>query len=349
VLWEKVKDLPFEVADVTMEIAAMPISPEFERRTTTVHLRRELGGRSEFGDGLGEDVTYDQREHEPHRFPWIDLRGEWTLDSLSAHLDGVELFPNGEPALGAYRDYRRWAFESAALDYALKANGVNIANALEREPQPVRFVSSMRVASLDPWLELYPNLRFKLDPTPEWTDEFVAELAARGVVEVADLKGQYSGTPVDNPADPALYRRVAEAFPEAWLEDPALTPETDPVLEPHRNRITWDAPIHSWADVEALRFEPKCLNCKPSRFGTVRRLFEFYERCEEKGITLYGGGQFELGIGRGQIQVLASLFHPDAPNDVAPGGYNASEPKPGLETSPLAPNLEQFGFRRGLG
>ncbi len=348
-LWEQVKDLAFEVADVTMDVSVMSVSPEFERRTTTVHLRREFGGRSEFGDGLGEDVTYDAREHEPHRFPWLDLRGAWTLESLSAHLDEVDLFPNGEPALPAYRDYRRWAFESAALDYALKANGLNIANALEREPQPVRFVSSNRVSAIDAWLEPYPELRFKLDPTPEWTDEFVAALAARGVLDVADLKGQYRGTPVDNPADPELYRRVAEAFADAWLEDPGLTPETAPVLEPHHDRITWDAPIHSWADVEALPFAPKCLNCKPSRFGTIRRLSEFYERCEEKEIELYGGGQFELGAGRGQIQVLAALFHPDGPNDVAPGGYNAPEPRPGLETSPLAPNLEQFGFRRGHG
>jgi hypothetical protein len=294
-------------------------------------------------------VTYDAAEHDPARFPWLDLRGEWTLASLSDHLDGLELFPNGEPQQPAYRDYRRWAFESAALDYALKFNGLDIAAALGREPQPVRFVSSNRARDLGSWLELYPSLRFKLDPTPEWTDDFVAGLAARGVVDVVDLKGQYHGTVVDNPPDPDLYRRVAEAFPAAWIEDPNLTPETDRVLEPHRERVTWDAPIHSWADVEALPFRPRCLNCKPSRFGTLRRLFEFYERCEDEGIALYGGGQFELGVGRGQIQVLASLFHADAPNDVAPGGYNAQEPRPGLETSPLAPNLGPLGFRRALG
>ena len=240
-------------------------------------------------------------------------------------------------------------FASAALDYALKQNGLNIASALEREPKPVRFVSSNRAASIDAWLELYADLRFKLDPTPDWTDEFVAQLAPRGIVDVVDLKGQYSGTPVDNPADAELYRRVAEAFPEAWIEDPNLTPETGEVLEPHHDRITWDAPIHSWADVEALPFPPKCLNCKPSRFGRLERLLEFYERCEEHGIQLYGGGQFELNVGRGQIQALASLFHADASNDVAPGGYNAQEPRPGLETSPLEPNLAPLGFRRALG
>src|SRR5207302_10862584 len=127
----------------------------------------------------------------------------------------IDLCPNGEPQQPAYRDYRRWAFESAALDYALKHNGLSIADAVEREPQPVRFVSSTRATSLDPWLEVYPELRFKLDPTPDWTDAFATELAARGIVDVVDLKGKYTGTPVDNPPDPELYRRVAEAFAEA--------------------------------------------------------------------------------------------------------------------------------------
>ncbi len=44
----------------------------------------------------------------------------------------------------------------------------------------------------------------------------------------------------------------------------------------------------------------------------------------------YGGGQYELGAGRGQIQLLAALFHPDGPNDIAPGGYDALDPEPGL-------------------
>jgi len=33
--------------------------------------------------------------------------------------------------------------------------------------------------------------------------------------------------------------------------------------------------------------------------------------------------------------VLASLFHPDAPNDVAPSAYNVSRPVAGLPQSPL--------------
>jgi hypothetical protein len=54
---------------------------------------------------------------------------------------------------------------------------------------------------------------------------------------------------------------------------------------------------------------------------------------------------FELGPGRGQIQYLASLFHPDGPNDVAPRAYNDPEPRPGLPSSPLEVAPEAVGFR----
>jgi hypothetical protein len=175
----------------------------------------------------------------------------------------------------------------------------------------------------------------------------VAEIAALEVVDVTDLKGAYHGTIVDQPPDPALYARVARGFPEAWIEDPALTDETEPVLAPYRDRITWDAPIHSVADVEGLPFPPRTLNVKPSRFGTLERLFGFYDHCAERGIGLYGGGQFELGPGRGQVQYLASLFCADAPNDVAPGGYNAVDLADGLPVSPLAPSPSRKGFRWG--
>jgi len=340
VLYDVLRELPVQVDSLETEMLARSISPEFTRKTTVIHLR----GDGE--EGLGEDVTYAPAEHDADRFPRPELAGEWTLASFAARLDQVDLFPAGEPGQAAFRDYRRWAFESAALDLALRQAGRSLAEVLGREPRPVTFVSSTRATSLDPWLELYPTLRFKLDPTPEWTDDFVEALAARGVVDVVDLKGQYHGTVVDNPPDAELYDRVARAFPDAWIEDPALTDETDRALRAHRDRITWDAPIHSWADVEALPFEPRCLNVKPSRFGSLERLFEFYNRCADAEIALYGGGQFELGPGRGQIQLLASLFSADGPNDVAPGGYNEPEPLPGLETSPLDPNPEPVGFRR---
>jgi hypothetical protein len=180
----------------------------------------------------------------------------------------------------------------------------------------------------------------------------VAELASLGVVDSVDFKGHYKGTPVDLETDPVLYQRVIAALPEAWIEDPDLTPETERVLDSHRDRITWDAPIHSIEDIAAVTFggealPPRMVNIKPSRFGSIEALFAAYDYCDENGIGAYGGGQFELGPGRGHIQYLASLFHPDTPNDVAPGGYNHAEPPPGLPDSPLDPVPSETGFRWG--
>ena len=106
------------------------------------------------------------------------------------------------------------------------------------------------------------------------------------------------------------------------------------MLEPHRDRVTWDAIIHAVEDIESLPWAPRTVNVKPSRFGSVERLFAAYDYCEEHGIGAYGGGQWELGPGRGQIQLLAALNHPDTPNDVAPRGFNL-DPQPGLPESPL--------------
>ena len=193
------------------------------------------------------------------------------------------------------------------------------------------------------WLALYPGLRFKLDANPAWTEELIAELAESGAIDSIDFKGQYRGTTVDTPPDPVLYRRVAEGLPDAWLEDPGLTDETVAVLEPHRDRVTWDAIIHSVEDIEALPWKPLTVNVKPSRFGSVERLFAAYDYCEANGIGAYGGGQWELGTGRGHIQLLAALNHPDTPNDVAPREFNL-DPQPGLPSSPLTVRPRDTGF-----
>ena len=193
----------------------------------------------------------------------------------------------------------------------------------------------------------YPDLRFKLDATPDWDDELIAGLVETGAVDSIDFKGAYKGTPVDVDTDPAFYRRIAETFPDAWLEDPDLEAEAArEALRPYEDRITWDAPIHSIDDILARRVLPKTVNLKPSRFGSLRALFDAYDFCDERGMGAYGGGQYELGVGRGQIQYLAALFHPDAPNDIAPAGYDALDPEPGLPASPLEPELDATGFRR---
>jgi L-alanine-DL-glutamate epimerase-like enolase superfamily enzyme len=346
--YERVADLPVRVDEYALEALAQEVSSDFTRRSTVIRLR---GGGDE---GVGEDVVYDAVDHEiaDEAGPVLPLAGDWTLRSFSAHLATLELFAK-PPQREVSQLYRTWAYESAALDLGLRQAAEPLHAVLGREPQPVAFVVSLRLGeppSLEPVtrrLARYPALRFKLDPTTSWDDELIAGLVATGAVDAVDFKGLYEGTVVDQPADPALYRRVVEAFPDAWIEDPKLTPEVDALLEAHRDRITWDANIHSIADIEALPFPPRMVNLKPSRLGGVRTLLDAYDFCAERGIGAYGGGQFELGPGRGQIQYLASLFHPDTPNDTSPSGFHAVDPPPGLPVSPLPPAPARSGFRWG--
>ena len=272
---ERIAGLPLQIESYRLEGLSRDVSSAFTRRTTVVRLQ------GPDVEGVGEDVTYAGQDHEALQAAaaTLPLAGSFTLASFSQRLDELDLFP-APPADPAFGDYRRWAFESAALDLALRQADLPLGQALDRLPRPVTFVVSMRLGqppSVEPvrrWLELYPALRFKLDPTSSWDEPLVEELVATGAVDSLDLKGAYSGTIVDQPPDPALYRLVVEAFPAAWIEDPALTPDTEPILAPHMARVTWDAVIHSVADIESLAVEPRMLNIKPSRFGTLRNLLD---------------------------------------------------------------------------
>ena len=333
--WEALRGLELTIAELRTERRAVEVSSDFTRVTTTVVL---TGNGHE---GRGEDVTYDAAAHDA--FPSPELFGSHTLETLSAALESIEMFPAGEPKFGGTAEYRRWAFESAALDLALRQAGTALGEALGREYRPVRFVVSTRGDAFA-WLAAQPTLEFKLDPTSEWSREFMEGLAATGRVRCLDFKAYYVGTPVDQPPDPELYRACVEIFPDAVIEGAAFVDGTREVLASAEERLSFDAPVHSLADVDSLPVSVRWLNIKPSRFGSVAALFECVNTCAERGIRMYGGGQFELGCGRGQIQALASLFYPDTPNDVAPGAYNESDPRPGLPASPLQPPARPTGF-----
>ena len=114
-LWSSLADLRVRIDDYAIERREQAVSSEFTRVTTTVVLH----GDGETGEG--EDVTYTAADHDD--FPDGEmLAGTWTLHDYSVRLDELELF-SAEPQMAASRDYRRWAFESAALDLALRQAG----------------------------------------------------------------------------------------------------------------------------------------------------------------------------------------------------------------------------------
>jgi L-alanine-DL-glutamate epimerase-like enolase superfamily enzyme len=344
--FDLLRDLPLRVDSASSERLELVVSTGGFVRVTTV-LRLHGAGET----GVGEDVTYTPEAHPAFReaIPALPLAGDWTLESFSEQIGQLDLFGDS-PEQEVFRAYRRWGVESAALDLALRQAGRSLTDVLGRPAAPVTFVCSLNLGhppsleGLRKRLAVQPAVRFKLDATSDWDDDVFAELVALGCVDSIDFKGAYRGTVVDQPPDAELYRRVAETFPDAWLEDPNLTPETERALEPYRDRVTWDAVIHSIDDIVRLPFPPRTVNVKPSRFGSLRALMDCYDHLERHGMGAYGGGQFELGPGRGQIQALAAIFHPDAPNDIAPGAYNLPDPPPDLPASPLEPRLLDPGF-----
>lgn len=327
-----------------LELLRQAVSSGFTRVTTVVTLR------GDGFEGVGEDITYDEEAHPAA----LSERSGYALAGTYALGDFCDLLQTLLPAQDS--PHPRWAFEAAALDLALRQADRSLGGVLDRPSRPVRFVMSTRLASsssdalLREWVTAAPGLEFKLDPQSAWTPDLFSSLRSLGRVRVLDLKGAYKGTLVDQPFDATLYRRVGELAlagdPPVYVEDPALDDGAVGALGEAAKLVSWDAPIHSVADIQGLPFVPAAINIKPSRFGSLERLLAAVEYCGERGIPMYGGGQFELGPGRDQIQALASVFYADAANDVAPGQYNVGAPRAGMPASPLEPpEVPAVGFR----
>jgi hypothetical protein len=295
-LWPRLAGLPLVIEACEYDRLHAVLAYEFDRITTHVRL---VGAGA---DGLGEDVSVFREDgtalHETR--PSLPLEGEWTLAGFCDHLATLELWPE-PPEWDVALRFRNWAFESAALDLALRQAA--------------------------------------------WAPALVDEVAATGAVDTIDFKGQYGFDVGDPQALGALYDHVLAAFPDAYLEDPHDLPEIAQRLGDHLERVSYDSPIRSAEDIGATPLAARAVNVKPSRIGSLRALFEVYARCAREQRPTYGGGMGELGVGRGQIELLAALFHADAPNDVAPSAYNEDNPPGGLPSSPLAPRPEATGFR----
>ncbi|MGH2869323.1 MAG: hypothetical protein ACRDNK_17395 [Solirubrobacteraceae bacterium] len=345
-LWSRLAGLVLVIEGCEYDRLHAVLAQEFERVTT--HVR--LVGAGAYG--LGEDVSVHVEDgsslHETQ--PALPLAGEWTLGGFCDHLATLDPWPK-PPEWEAARRYRNWAFESAALDLALRQAGRALHDVLGLEARPVRFVNSLGLGeqpSIEPVrqrLARSPGVRFKLDAEATWSPALVDAVAATGAVDTIDFKGQYGFEVKDPEALGVLYDRVLAAFPDAYLEDPHDLPEIARRLGAHVERVSYDAPIRGAEDIGATPLPARVVNVKPSRIGSVRALFGVYARCARERRPMYGGGMGELGVGRGQIELLAALFHADAPNDVAPSAYNQDDPPGGLPASPLAPRPEATGFR----
>lgn len=365
-LLRALESLPIEVDGCSVRGLELDVPSGWQRRTTVIALRGPDGRLGE-----GEDVTYAGDDHDGLQGGAVDLgalRGSWSLGKLFDAIRSRDWFER-EPGEAKARKYRRCALETAALELACaQANTTLEQQAAKLHFGPLgalHFCVSLSLdgsdfGRIDEVLERDPGARFKIDFSNGWNADTLERLAAYerdfdgtrfGVV---DFKGFYRGTFQGPSPEADMYRRVAEALPDAYLEDPWLgadgwggaAPEAEAVdlhssapiavaLRPYAERITFDAPLASRAWLENLPVLPRTLNIKPSRFGGVRETLRTLAFAADKGLGLYVGGQFELGPGREWLQRLARLACPDAPNDCAPTVYNERELPASLPTSPL--------------
>src|SRR4051794_40893394 len=157
-LWKRLGPLELEVDSYELERLEQPVTRGFTRVTTVVHLH---GGGEE---GLGEDVTWYAEHHDREQAAGaiLPLPGSHTIASFSSLLDipdphrrareggpGAPGPPRAPPPSPPFPTRpnpppppRRWAYESAALDLALRQAGTTLAAAVGREPRPVAFVVS---------------------------------------------------------------------------------------------------------------------------------------------------------------------------------------------------------------
>src|SRR5687767_11164195 len=180
-LWPRLAGMPFVIEACEYDRLIPVLANEFERITTHVRLVGDGTG------GLGEDVSVFREDgtalHETR--PALGLEGEWTLAGFCEHLATLELWPEPPEWDGALR-FRQWAFESAALDLALRQAGRSLHDVLGLELQPVRFVNSLglgeqpSIERLRRRLARSPGVRFKLDAEATWSPALVDEVAATG-------------------------------------------------------------------------------------------------------------------------------------------------------------------------
>jgi len=322
-LRRELASLPVRIDRAAVEIAPIVVAtyPGGPRPSSIVTL--SSGGYR----GRGENVSWTDEAHR--RFGEVVAQavpcGELRLGELVRLVAGRLSSP-----------YDRAALEAAAIDLALRQQGTNLFRLAGATPRPVRYVVSL-ARPADPRAAIASeharaaHLEVKLDVDPAWSAETYAELAEPGRVVVLDFK--LAGAREE-------HERAHRALPQALIEDPL--PSAGPWSRTLRERLSFDGPLRTAADLAQLPARPAAVNIKPARMGGVLEALACIDGCTAQGIAVYMGGMFEADVGRTQLCELAALLCPDETNDIAPlerVGRAALRPE----------RLEVDGARAGFG
>ena len=278
-LWPRLAELPLVVEFYALERIAAPPGSGYERVTTHVRL---LGAGT---DGLGEDI-YDEQEALLAAGPSLPLAGEWTLGGFCDHLDTLALWP-AEPEWPLAHHFRRWAYESAALDLALRQAGRSLHEVLGLEPQPVGFVNSLGLGDPPdrhdpPPPGPLPGLRFKLDAVADWTPAMWTSSPppARSRPSTSRAATASTSTTLDALARPLRPRD--HRLPRRGARGPARPARGRRAARASPDRVSYDAPILTFDDLDASRPRARSTSSR-RRIGGLRALLDLYARCAAAG------------------------------------------------------------------
>ena len=327
------------------------VSSGFLRKSTLIHLS---GGGEQ---GTGEDVTYDAPDHDVLRAAGPRCRspasGRSPRSASTSRAWTRPEPPQREPS----RNYRVWAYESAALDLALRQSSTSLhrrswAASRDRSRSSARCGSTTprrRPTSAASPSASSATRRCASNSTRRrtGTSDVITALIDSGSVDSFDFKGLYEGTVVDAPRRsrllPADRRDVPGRLDGGPQADPgdrrgaAPAPRPDHLGRQHpRRRRRRRTPVRA-ADGQR---QALALRTAARAVPDVRHLCGARDRHVRRRAV-------RARPGRGHIQLLASIFHPDTPNDVAPSGYNLVPPPDGLPASPLPVAAHETGLRWG--
>ena len=223
--FDRIAGLPLEIDDYALEPPRANVSSGFLRRRRDPRCAARGRGRPRRGRRL--------RRRGPRRAarapaPSLPLAGELDARRLLRPRRGARPVPGAAAARGLAH-YRLWAFESAALDLALRQAGRPLHERLGRAPRPghLRLLAAPARAAGDRRPARAPastptrTLRFKLDPTPDW-DAALIGAGRDGRGRHASTSRASTGHHRRQPGRPAFYRADRRAgFPERLDRGPA--------------------------------------------------------------------------------------------------------------------------------
>jgi hypothetical protein len=346
-LWPRLAGLPLVIEACEYERLHAVLAYEFERITTRVRL---VGAGV---DGLGRTSPFREDGtalHETRRT--LLLEGEWTLAAFCEHLETLELWPEPPEWDGALR-FRRWAFESAALDLALRQAGHSLHDVLGLEPKPVRFVNSLGLGK-EPSIE---PLRRRSLARPACASSSTRRRPGRRRSSMRSRRRARSTRSTSRASTASSSRiprrsvRCTTTFTRPFPTPIWRTRTTSPRELSGSATSSSACPMTRRSEApttSARRRSPPALSTSSPRASAA------CASCSRSTHAVHGtNGRYMAVVwpswaGHGQIQLFAALFHADAPNDVAPSGYNEEDPPGDLPASPLTPRPEATGSLDGV-